>query len=184
MKHIEQAKRGTPADARRPSRLVAGLLSIVPGAGHMYLGQVGKGFALMGLLIASVFVVILYSDATGIYWITAYLIPTLSVLFLSYAVFDSLEIAEAMRSGRDRSESDDPTMKAIWERVLLNRRTFGWVLLVAGAVGLLDVFARPLDAFVRDRLGIDLPMMSLVVPIVLLAIGVSLLRKGRARPGS
>jgi TM2 domain-containing membrane protein YozV len=169
---------------RRPSRLIAGLLSIVPGAGHMYLGQIGKGFSLMGLLIASIFLIILYSSSTGLYWITAYLVPTLSVLFLSYAIFDSLAIADALRSGRDRGEEDDPTMKAVWERVLLNRRTFGWVLLVAGAVGLLGIASRPLDALVRERLGIDLPLMSLVVPAVLLAIGASLLMKGRRRSGS
>ncbi len=29
------------------------------------------------------------------------------------------------------------TMKAVWERVLLDRRTGGWVLLVAGVVGVL-----------------------------------------------
>ena len=58
-------------------KLAAALLSIVPGRGHMFLGLIGKGFALMGLLIASVFLVILYSDATGMYWMTAYLVPAL-----------------------------------------------------------------------------------------------------------
>jgi adenylate kinase len=39
-------------------------------------------------------------------------------------------------------------------------------------------------AMVRERLGIDLPLMSLVIPVLLLAIGASLLRKGRGRSGS
>jgi len=182
MKSVDRA--GGDGTGRRPSRWVAGLLSIVPGAGHMYLGQIGKGFSLMGLLIASIFLIILYSSSTGFYWITAYLVPTLSVLFLSYAVFDSLAIADAQRSGRDRRGEDDPIMQAVWERVLLNRRTFGWVLAAAGAVGLLSIVARPLDALVRDRLGIDLPIMSLVMPVALLAIGASLLRKGRRRSDS
>jgi TM2 domain-containing membrane protein YozV len=169
---------------RRPSRWIAGLLSIVPGAGHMYLGQIGKGFSLMAILIASIFLIILYSSTTGLYWITAYLVPTLSVLFLSYAVFDSLAIADALRSGRERPTEGDPIMQAVWERVLLNRRTIGWVLAAAGAVGLLSIVSRPLDALVRDRLGIDLPLMGLVIPVVLLAIGASLLRKGRRRSDS
>jgi len=177
---MKSADRGTAgASARHPNRLVAGLLSIVPGAGHMYLGQIGKGFSLMGLYLAIVFVVILYSYSTGMYWMTAYLVPTLSVLFLSYAVFDALAIAEARRGGRERGAGDDPIMTAVWERLLLNRRTFGWVLLTAGGVGLLGLVARPLDALVRDRLGIDLPLMSLVMPALLLAVGASLLRKGR-----
>lgn len=161
------------------SRLVAGLLSIIPGAGHMYLGQVGKGFSLMGIYIVLVFVVILYSSSTGMYWMTAYLVPTISVLFLSYAVFDALAIADARRTGRERKDGDDPVMTAVWERVLVNRRTFGWVLLTAGGVGLLGLAARPLDALVRDRLGVELPIMSLVMPALLLAVGASLLRKGR-----
>ena len=45
---------GTGAGARvHPGwrKLAAALLSIVPGAGHMFLGLIGKGFALMGLLM-------------------------------------------------------------------------------------------------------------------------------------
>jgi TM2 domain-containing membrane protein YozV len=168
----------------RPSRWLAGLLSIVPGAGHMYLGQIGKGFSLMGLMIVTIFVIILYSSSTGQYWVTAYLVPTLSVLFLSYAVFDAMAIADAQRAGRERTNEDDPTMRAVWERVLLNRRTVGWVLVVGGAVGLLGIASRPLDALVRERLGIDLPLMSLVMPAVMLAIGAMLLLKGVRRGGS
>jgi hypothetical protein len=77
-----------------------------------------------------------------------------------------------------------PDQLKLWERVLLNRRTVGWVLALGGAVGLLGIFARWLDALVRERLGIDLPLMSLVMSLVLLAIGVSLLVKGRRRSGS
>ncbi len=175
---MKSVDRGAAAEAtRKPNRWVAGLLSIVPGTGHMYLGQIGKGLSLMGLYFALVFVVILYSYSTGMYWMTAYLVPTLSALFLSYAVFDALAIAEARRAGRERG--DDPVMQGVWERLLLNRRTFGWVLLTAGTVGLLGLVARPLDALVRDRLGIDLPLMSLVMPALLLAVGAALLRKGR-----
>lgn len=169
---------------RRPSRWLAGLLSILPGAGHMYLGEIGKGFSLMGLLIVTIFVIILYSSSTGQYWITAYLVPTLSVLFLSYAVFDALAIADARRAGRERAAGDDPIMQAVWERVLLNRRTVGWVLVAGGVVAVLGIASRPLDALVRARLGIDLPLMSLVMPAVMLAIGATLLAKGRRRPDS
>lgn len=180
MRNGERA--GTDGSPGPANRLVAGLLSIIPGAGHMYLGQIGKGFSLMGIYFTLVFVVILYSSSTAMYWMTAYLVPTISALFLSYAVFDALAIAEARRAGRERKADDDPVMSAVWERVLLNRRTFGWVLATAGGVGLLGLAARPLDALVRDRLGVDLPIMSLVMPALLLAVGASLLRKGR--PGS
>jgi len=153
------------------SRLIAALLSIIPGAGHMYLGLIGKGFALMGLLIASIFLIILYSDSTGMYWMTAYLIPTLSVLFLSYAIFDSLNAA-----------GEDDVMKTIWETVLLNRRAAGYVVLVAGAVGVLNLLDASLGKLLRAWLSLEVPITAFVIPIVLVIVGVFLLRKGnRAR---
>jgi TM2 domain-containing membrane protein YozV len=160
-------------------KLAAGLLSVVPGAGHMFLGLIGKGFALMGLLIVSVFLIILYSDATGMYWMTAYLIPALGILFLSYAVFDAMSIADARRSGRESAGADDDTMKALWERVLLNRRTLGWVLFVAGAVGVLQLFAEPFNRWTMAVLSFSFPLTALVVPVILLIIGIVLLKRGR-----
>jgi len=161
-------------------KLAAGLLSIIPGAGHMFLGLIGKGFALMGLLIVAVFLVIVYSDATGMYWMTAYLIPTLSILFVSYAVFDSMAIADARRGGRDApSPFDDDTMKAIWERVLLNRRTLGWVLLIAGGVGVLRLFAEPFSRLTMAVLDFSFPLAGIVIPVILLIIGILLLKRGR-----
>ena len=167
---------GLPALAW-PSRLVAGLLSIVPGVGHMYLGFVGKGFAILGMLLATIFLVVLYSDATGMYWMTAYLVPTVSLLMLCYAVFDTLAIAGARRAGRE--VPPDPTMEAITERVLLNGRTLGWLVLVAGVLGVLELLERLLGRLVPD-LGTGLSVTALVVPLVLLVIGVRLLWKGRS----
>jgi hypothetical protein len=160
-------------------KLAAALLSIVPGAGHMFLGLIGKGFALMGLLLSAVFLVILYSDATGMYWMTAYLVPALSVLFLSYAVFDTMAISDARRSGRELPATDDDTMKAVWERVLLNRRTGGWVLLVAGAVGVLRLLAEPFNRLTTALFSVTFPITGLVIPVILLVIGILLLKRSR-----
>jgi hypothetical protein len=154
-------------------------LSVVPGAGHMFLGLIGKGFALMGLLIASVFLIILYSDATGMYWMTAFLIPALSVLFLSYAVFDAMAISDARRSGRDLPSTDDETMKAVWERVLMNRRAGGWVLLVAGAVGILHLFSEPFSRWTMAQFSMSFPIAGLIIPVLLLVIGILLLKRSR-----
>lgn len=168
--------KGKSDSSRGPSRLVAVLLSLVPGAGHMYLGQIGKGFALMALLFLGVFLVILYSDVTGIYWMTAYLIPTLCTLFLSYAIFDSIAVATAMRAGKQPPE--DPTMQAIWERALVSRRAIGWVLVVAGLIGVLQLFSGPINDLLRRSLGLEVPVTALLLPIVLLVAGLRLLRRG------
>ena len=145
----------------------------------MFLGLIGKGFALMGLLISSIFLVILYSDATGMYWMTAYLIPTLCVLFLSYAVFDAMAISDARRTGRELPVTGDETMKAVWEKVLMNRRTGGWVLVIAGIVGVLRIFSEPLNLWIRTVLAINFPVMGLVIPVILLVLGILLLQRSR-----
>ena len=160
-------------------KLAAGCLSIFPGAGHMFLGLIGKGFALMGLFIVSVFLIILYSDATGMYWMTAFLIPTLSLLFVSYAVFDAMAIADARRGGRDSPGESDALMGEIWERVLLNRRTIGWVVVLAGVVGILRLFADPFSRWTMSLFAFSVPLAGLVLPVVLLIIGIVLLKRGR-----
>jgi hypothetical protein len=160
-------------------KLAAALLSIIPGAGHMFLGLIGKGFALMGILIASVFLIILYSDATGMYWMTAFLIPSLGMLFLSYAVFDAMAISDARRGGRERAPADDDTMKAVWERVLMNRRAGGWVLLVAGIIGILHLFSEPFSRWTMAQFSVSFPVAGLVLPVLLLVIGILLLKRSR-----
>ena len=174
------AKRGTGSRVHPGWRkLAAACLSVIPGAGHMFLGLMGKGFALMGLLLVTLFLIILYSDSTGMYWITAYLVPALSVLFLSYAVFDSMAIADAQRSGREAAQSEDEVMKSVWERVLLNTRTLGWVVLLAGVVGVLHLFAEPFSRWTLAMLSVSFPLNALVIPVLLLVFGILLLKRSR-----
>ena len=160
-------------------KLAAACLSVVPGAGHMFLGLIGKGFSLMGLLIVSVFLIILYSDSTGMYWVTAYLVPTLSILFLSYAVFDAMAIADAQRSGREAARSEDETMTSIWERVLLNTRTLGWVVFLSGVVGILHLFSDWFSRWTLALLSVSFPLNALVIPVLLLVFGILLMKRSR-----
>jgi len=160
-------------------KLAAGCLSVIPGAGHMFLGLIGKGFVLMGLLIVTLFLIILYSDSTGMYWITAYLVPTLSVLFVSYAVFDAMAVADAQRSGREPARSEDEMMKTVWERVLLNTRTLGWIVFLAGVVGILHLFAEPFSRWTLALLSVSFPLTALVIPVLLLVFGIVLLKRSR-----
>lgn len=163
----------------RSSKLAAALLSIIPGAGHMYLGLIGKGFALMGFLFAAIFLVILYSASTGMYWMTAYLIPTMVVLFLSYAIFDSIAIAESIRSGEPDEYREDPIMERVWARIFLNPRAAGYVLLIAGIIGLIDLFSRPIDRLLRQSLSVEFPVAALVIPAALVVIGGVLLARSK-----
>ncbi|HUZ18627.1 MAG TPA: B-box zinc finger protein [Spirochaetia bacterium] len=166
---------------RRQSALAAALLSLIPGAGHMYLGLIGKGFALMGILFASIFLIILYSAVTGMYWMTAYLVPTLIVLFVSYALFDSLSAIDAIRSGKDPHGNDDELMRFVWEHIFLNGRFSGYVLLVAGIMGVLELFARPLSIYFHDAVGAELSVPAIAIPVVLLILGIVLIRRSARR---
>lgn len=147
----------------------------------MYLGRIGKGFALMGFLFAAVFLVILYSASTGMYWMTAYLIPTLVVLFLSYAVFDSISVAEELRSGVEEELAEDPIMAQVWSRVLLNPRAAGYTLLIAGIIGVLSLFSAPIDRWMRENLSVNFPIAALIIPIALIVVGGLLLARSRRR---
>jgi hypothetical protein len=71
-------------------------------------------------------------------------------------------------------------MKTIWERVLLNRHATGYILLIAGIVGVLDAFEAPLSSLMRAWLSVEFPVTALVIPVILVAVGVYLLRKGRS----
>ncbi len=75
--------------------------------------------------------------------------------------------------------AEDETMKAVWERVLLNRRTGGWVLVIVGAVGVLHIFSEPLNQLSAQWLKVLVPVTGLVIPVVLLLLGIVLLQKSR-----
>ncbi len=92
-----------------------------------------------------------------------------------------MEIVEARRQGREPSGSADATMKALWERVLLNRRTAGWIILIAGAVGVLHIFSEPLGGLMRRYLSFEFPVAGLILPVALVVAGAFLLRKARQR---
>jgi len=174
------AARGAGARAHPGWRkLAAACLSVVPGAGHMFLGLIGKGFILMGLLIVTLFLIVLYSQSTGMTWIQAYLLPTISVLFLSYAVFDAMAVADAQRSGRAAAQAEDETMKSVWERVLLNPRTLGWVVLLSGVVGVLNFVSEPFSRWTLELLAVSFPLNALVIPILLVIFGILLLKRSR-----
>ena len=70
-------------------------------------------------------------------------------------------------------------MKAVWERVLLNRRTGGWVLLVAGIVGILHLFSEPFNRWTMAQFSVSFPITGLVIPVILLVIGILLLKRSR-----
>lgn len=70
-------------------------------------------------------------------------------------------------------------MKSIWERVLLNTRTLGWVVFLAGVVGVLHLFAEPFSRGTLAMLSVSYPLNALVIPVLLLVFGILLLKRSR-----
>ena len=68
-----------------------------------------------------------------------------------------MAIADAQRSGREPVRSEDETMKTVWERVLLNTRTLGWIVFSAGVVGVLHLFSEPFSRWTLALFSVELP---------------------------
>ena len=81
--------------------------------------------------------------------------------------------------GRELSGTDDDTMKAVWERVLLNRRTGGWVLLSPGSSASCTLFRAFQPAGPWTGSISRFPLTGLVIPVILLVIGILLLKRSR-----
>ena len=90
-----------------------------------------------------------------------------------------MAIADAQRSGREAARTEHETMKSIWERVLLNTRTLGWVVFLAGVVGVLHLFAEPFSRGTLAMLSVSYPLNALVIPVLLLVFGILLLKRSR-----
>jgi len=63
--------------------------------------------------------------------------------------------------------------------VLLNKRTMGWVILVAGVVGILRIFSEPFSRLTMSLMAVSFPLTALVIPVVLLVVGILLLKRSR-----
>lgn len=164
---------------RRPrkSKLLTFFLSLVPGAGHMYLGLINKGLTIMCLLFASLFLVILFSGESSMSWFPGFFIPTLSIAFVSYSIFDSLDITDRMNSGN--SDFYDSTLESaiIKQKLLKNKKLIGYILLILGVFSICNMAFSYLENIIRSRLGINLSLTSLLLTLVFVVLGIYLIRK-------
>ncbi|MFC5700891.1 hypothetical protein ACFPVX_06335 [Cohnella faecalis] len=112
-------------DGRR-SKMVAMLLSLFPGAGHLYLGLQRRGIQLMGAFLFSIY--ILDSLRLNLFF---FLIP----LLWCFAFFDALQLAS--RWQRNPEEVRDVPLV---DKVLNHQRWLGLALLALGLYYLADRF--------------------------------------------
>jgi TM2 domain-containing membrane protein YozV len=161
----------------RKSKLLTFFLSLMPGVGHMYLGLINKGLTIMFLLFASLFLVILFSGEPSMAWFPGFFIPTLSIAFVSYSIFDSLDIADKINSGK--SECFDSTLEAsiIKQKFYENRKLIGCVFLILGVISAFNLTFGYLENIMRACLGISISLPGLMLALVFVVLGILLIRK-------
>jgi hypothetical protein len=175
--------RGENAGGKKAKKswILALCLSLIPGTGHMYLGLIKKGLTIMSLLFSLVFVVILFSESSAMYWTAGYLIPTLSFLFLTYSIFDCLSLTGRINSGENLSDEGIYELELLRDMIIRKRFLCSLLLISAGLIGVINIFSRTITDIIRVYLGINFSIAGMVFAIFLVVLGIYLLREGHER---
>lgn len=148
----------------RKSRGAAMVLSIFPGAGHMYIGLQQRGLQLMGLFLISVFIM----DQLRLS-LFLFLLPML----WCYAFFDVL--VQLRRLGEDQVE-DEPVLMSIAPY----QRWIGAGLLIVGVYYLLDRIGKFwIEKYIPEWLSqyqeIKYMLPTVAIAFILILLGIKLL---------
>lgn len=172
---------------KRKSKFLTLLLGFVPGAGHMYIGLLNKGLSLMVIFFAALFLALFISDTLRIGWFQGFLIPAISVLCLFYSIFDALELADQINSGKVVNDTSLAgsimEINYLKQKFFYRRKTVGYAFLILGAIGIANIFIETLDNLLRKYLHFipEFRISQLMVPMLFIIIGVYLIRKSSSR---
>lgn len=158
---------------------IAALFSLVPGTGHMYLGLIKKGTAIMTLLFSLVFLIILISESSA--WMAGYLIPSLCFLILSYSVFDCISLTSRINAGEDLHNEGIYELGLLKELIIRKKVLFSLILIIAGSIGIVNIFSELISQVIYNILGFHFSIAAFLIPLLLIILGFYLLREGRGR---
>lgn len=168
----------------RKSKFFTFCLGFIPGAAHMYLGLINKGFSLMSVFFGTLFSIVILSQVLYIHWLNIIIAP-LSILSVFYSLFDSLATVNEINSGKPVSDesiiSYDFRFDKLWENMKTRNKLFGNFLIVIGCIGILNIFMDTFNRVIRKFFSDLLPfsIQSILVPILLICGGIYLLKKGK-----
>lgn len=151
-----------PPGRQRPRPMVlAFIFSLVPGAGHMYLGLMDRGIQLMLIFFGTLF---LSSPGLGEGLLSNLWAMVVAPVTWFYSFFDALQTAGRLNQGED--VADRPIVA--WDVVRAREGLWGWALIALGVVALLD------------SLGLGQPFISdwlrrLTAPLAISGLGLWLL---------
>ncbi len=163
----------------KKNKILTFFLGFIPGVSHMYLGLINKGLALMGLLFVSLFLAIFFSDSSTLYWFPGFFIPTFSLLFISYSIFDSLAIVDRINSGELKYDESWYELSAIKQKIFAGKKTIGIIMIGIGLIILFSIIIKPLETVIMDNLNINISLTSLIIAVVLVILGILFIRKGK-----
>ncbi|TDF93573.1 hypothetical protein [Paenibacillus piri] len=156
----------------KKNKMIAILLSVVPGAGHMYLGLQKRGLQLMAAFLFCVYIMDMLRLTLFLF-----IIPILWF----YSFFDALQ----QISRHDRGEALEDTPFVDW--LINHQKWVGIVLLALGLYYITDeVLLRALDRlFPKERISFLFRQyfQTFVVSVILIGGGLRLLLGSRRRKG-
>lgn len=143
-------------------KLITAALSLVPGAGHMYLGYLKEGAFLMTLFFATAFFM-------G--WLHMSLFLFILPVVWFYSLFDALQRVEAI-------DSEVPEHRPLIDWMESHSHIIGWVLIIMGFMVILERHITPL---LTPELHSYL--QTAIVAIILIAGGIKLVVGSKVESG-
>lgn len=150
----------------KKSKSIAAILSIIPGAGHLYLGLQKRGIQLMAAFLFSIYIV----DVMRI-GIILFLVP----IIWFYSFFDGLQKASMQQEG---PIEDTPLIK----NFINHQKWIGFGLILLGLYYLMtNIFLPVVEPFLRNIFNVDLHYLfyqyvqTAIICILFIAGGIRLL---------
>lgn len=160
-----------PRQPRQPNRFLAFLFSLVPGAGHMYLGLMKRGLQLM--LIFAIFIGVLSLFNIGEFQLLVFVI-------WFYSFFDCLHVAKKISLNVDFDDTEIFDTTSLKEKFsTVNKYYFAAALISIGSMFLIKQICSALDLYALGRF-----IEKLFLPLVLITCGVVILIRLRKKDES
>jgi hypothetical protein len=186
-KSIEVSKINFSAENKfKKSKFLTFLLSLIPGAGHMYLGLLNKGLSIMVIFFGLIFI---SETLDNLIFIRAFsndaFFVSLFVIFISYSLFDALAKVNEINAGIIVNDTNVIEISRVYgyikNNILVKKTIIGYALVVLGFLSILNVFSRAIGDLLMRFFNFRLPftMTDVIISLLLICCGVFLIKKGR-----
>jgi hypothetical protein len=146
------------SDKKLNKKSIALALSVVPGAGHMYLGYQKKGLMIMGIFFFSIFFM-------G--WLGISMLLFLLPLIWFHSFFDAMHIADDSEEEIKDQVSIIPDIKPEW---------VGFALIIIGVINILERILYPLIDYAIRRY-----IQTSVLSLIFILVGIYIIMKNKKK---